>query len=183
MKVKVITRDRITQEVFREPSFDSIEEANDWIEVHRTRGLKGKAHGRYRGPVDLPKKANYNALLIDSEYEKEISPAWSEQIYNKDHDGNFVLDDNGEKVPVLDGAGQPLIINHPAEKEMWVKLLPEYEVEIVDITAEVEAREAARLARLEELTEIRGMIDDINNSDLKPWLKKLLKRLVRELKD
>lgn len=45
------------------------------------------------------------------------------------------------------------------------------------------AIETARLERIAELNEIRAMIKDINNSSKPPWEKKLLRRLIRELRD
>lgn len=53
---------------------------------------------------------------------------------------------------------------------------------ITDITAGVQAKQDAIQADKDELTQIKAMVTTIENSNLPLWHKKLLKRLVRELK-
>ena len=45
------------------------------------------------------------------------------------------------------------------------------------------AKEAEKQARKDEISEIRAMKDQINNSTLPAWHKKLLKRLIKELRE
>lgn len=54
---------------------------------------------------------------------------------------------------------------------------------IEDVTAEEEQKEADRLAEKEERQQIKAMISDVNASDKPNWEKKLLKRLIRDMKD
>ena len=69
------------------------------------------------------------------------------------------------------------------DTETWVDLKKSYVVTITDITAEVEAEEAAVAARKAEIQQLKAAINLINESDKPAWEKKLLKRLVLELKD
>lgn len=58
-----------------------------------------------------------------------------------------------------------------------------FSVKIKDHTAEHAAEEAEKKARKDEIAQIKKMIKNINDSDKPAWEKKLLKRLVKELKD
>lgn len=58
-----------------------------------------------------------------------------------------------------------------------------YSISVEDISAQLAEKEAAKQARKDELNEIRLMLGTIKDSDLPAWHKKLLKRLVKELKD
>lgn len=58
----------------------------------------------------------------------------------------------------------------------------EYTITETDITAEVQAKKDAKAARKTEIQQIKAAINVIDNSDLPNWHKKILKRLVKELK-
>lgn len=58
-----------------------------------------------------------------------------------------------------------------------------FSVNLVDITQELADKETQRLERKNEIAQIKNMKDNINNSDLPAWHKKLLKRLIKELRD
>jgi hypothetical protein len=58
-----------------------------------------------------------------------------------------------------------------------------FSIEVEDISQELANREAEKQARKQEIAQIKNMLDNINSSDLPPWHKKLLKRLIKELKE
>ena len=58
-----------------------------------------------------------------------------------------------------------------------------YSINHTDITSEINAIEAEKQARLTELQQIRAMVTNIEESGLPLWHKKLLKRLIKELRD
>ena len=64
-------------------------------------------------------------------------------------------------------------ITHPAD----------YSIEILDTDAEEEAEETAKAERKAEMQELKTFITNVNESQLPVWHKKLLKVLIRELKD
>jgi len=57
------------------------------------------------------------------------------------------------------------------------------EITITDLTSQHEAEQAAKEARKTEISQIKQAIDLIDSSDKPVWEKKLLKRLVLELKE
>lgn len=58
-----------------------------------------------------------------------------------------------------------------------------WESKIPEVQADIAAAVQTKADRIIELNEIRSMIGDVNASALPPWHKKLLRRLIRELKD
>jgi len=58
-----------------------------------------------------------------------------------------------------------------------------FSIAVEDITQELADKEALKQARKDEIAEIKNMKDTIKSSDLPNWHKKLLKRLVKELRD
>ena len=58
-----------------------------------------------------------------------------------------------------------------------------FSITIEDKTAEIEAEETARAGRKAEMQELKTFITNINESQLPNWHKKLLKVLIRELKE
>jgi hypothetical protein len=54
---------------------------------------------------------------------------------------------------------------------------------VEDITQELADKAAAKEARRQEIAQVKNMIDNINNSNLPGWHKKLLKRIIKELKE
>ena len=58
-----------------------------------------------------------------------------------------------------------------------------FSITIEDKTAEEEAEETAKAERKAEMQELKTFITDVNESQLPVWHKKLLKVLIRELKD
>ena len=106
-----------------------------------------------------------------------MASAYVETVYQVDGEGNLVLDDNEQPIPTGE------TINRPAVFQTWVNLHPEYDYEITDQTALVEAEEAAKAARKADRQKIKGFIQNIKDSDLPNWHKKILKTLVRELRD
>lgn len=59
----------------------------------------------------------------------------------------------------------------------------DYEIVETDLTQEYEAKEQARESRKQEIRQIKQAINLIDNSDKPNWEKKLLKRLIRELRE
>ena len=119
-----------------------------------------------------------DALLIpDSEYQNEITPAYQEALYEVDANGEIILDDNGIATPTGE------VINHPAVMQTWVNIHPEYDYTIEDVTEEYEIKQAEKAARKAERKVVRQFRSDINASDLPNWHKRLLKVLIKELRD
>jgi hypothetical protein len=58
-----------------------------------------------------------------------------------------------------------------------------FSITIEDKTAEEEAEETAKAERKAEMQELKTFINNVNESQLPAWHKKLLKVLIRELKD
>lgn len=54
---------------------------------------------------------------------------------------------------------------------------------VSDITQQLADEKAARLAEKEERQQIKAMISNVNESDKPNWEKRLLKRLIRDMKD
>lgn len=59
----------------------------------------------------------------------------------------------------------------------------EYSVIKSDITSEKDAIRQEKLDRQTENANIRAMIQDVNDSDKRPWEKQLLRRLIRDLRE
>jgi len=122
---KIEIKNRVTNEITNKATFETGELANAWIAMQEAKGDFGNAFGKYYGARDLPKKGlgypeevDYNISLVESEFQKTISEAWTENI----------VDENGE----LTGN----TIEHPAVIQTWVHLFPEYTSTIIDITTE-----------------------------------------------
>jgi len=58
-----------------------------------------------------------------------------------------------------------------------------YTIEVEDTSAQELAEATAKAQRKADLDEIKGFLQDIQGSDLKPWHKKILKFLVKEQKE
>lgn len=56
-------------------------------------------------------------------------------------------------------------------------------ITIEDITSQVQAQEAQELSRKEEIAQIKADLETITNSELPAWHKKILKRLIKEMKE
>ena len=69
------------------------------------------------------------------------------------------------------------------DPEQWIKLYAEYTCEVVDITEEEYARELAKKADRKERRTVKGFLGEINNSDLPDWHRRILKVLVKDLRD
>lgn len=81
---------------------------------------------------------------------------------------------NGIMKQVIDDATQEMITYylHPVNFSITYK----------DVTSDMNQDAADKLADENELTQIRGMLSNINNSSLPAWHKKLLKRLIRKMR-
>lgn len=82
----------------------------------------------------------------------------------------------------------PIMVYEDAQKEVYcTKYRPEKIVVDDDKKAIKDAEKAAKKAEKEarkaEVQELKGFIQNINDSDLPNWHKKILKKLVRELKE
>lgn len=71
----------------------------------------------------------------------------------------------------------------PAQTHTEYFVQSNFSIELYDDSAEIAAAAAAKADRLADLTEIKGFLTDIANSDLKPWHKKILRFLVKEAKE
>ena len=111
---KITIKNRITQELTNQASFETVELTDSWMSAHEMKGEKGNAWGRYYSARELPKKG--------LNYEGEVD-------YN-----DALLVNDGEFIKEFDHK----------DPEMWVLLHAEYEVVIEDITAEHEASELRR---------------------------------------
>jgi hypothetical protein len=58
-----------------------------------------------------------------------------------------------------------------------------YTIEVEDTSAQELAEANAKAQRKADIAEIKGFLQDIQDSDLKPWHKKILKFLVKEQKE
>ena len=65
----------------------------------------------------------------------------------------------------------------------WVKLKADYEITITDITSQYETEQADKESRKLEIRQIKQAISLIEASGKPVWEKKLIKRLVLELKE
>jgi hypothetical protein len=129
--IQVNIKDRITKEITNSGKFETLQLSTEWVVKH-----EGKSHpwGKYLPAREIPATEAYNSLLKDYEYEKEVIAAYIDYEYQKDEEGNLVLVN-----------GEPVILSQtqiPAVTETWIMLLPEYEIETLDITAEYEAQQA-----------------------------------------
>jgi hypothetical protein len=71
----------------------------------------------------------------------------------------------------------------PEQNHIEYKVEKNYSIEIEDTSAQELAETTAKAERKADLAEIKGFLKDINDSDLKPWHKKILKFLVKEQKE
>jgi len=124
---KVTIKNRLTDEVTWITTFETEGLTNAWIAFQEG---KEKPFGYDFGARQLPKKGlgydnevDYEDDLVEDEFQKTILEAWTESVV--DEEGN----PTGET------------IEHDAVIETWVNLLPEYEIEITDITVEYEAEQ------------------------------------------
>lgn len=141
LKVKILNR--ITKECKNKLDFETLEEAQAWIaENEKT----SPCWGRYLPAREIPATESYNSLLKIEEFEKEIQAAYTETLYQRDEEGNLVLDQDGNAIPTGE------TVAHEAVFETWVRLHPEYEIEILDITEAYEA-EQARIALIKQKKE------------------------------
>jgi hypothetical protein len=102
---------------------------------------------------EIKKGGEYNPVLFDSEYEKEVTPSYVIDLFESDSDGDFALDQFGNKIKI----GTKVM---PAVTETWVKLKPEYTIEKVDITAEVNGEEEIKQAKAARAFGY-GLYDDV----------------------
>jgi len=88
-------------------------------------------------------------------------------------------------VPKFPARYSPVLVIAEYDKDgvPWVKLKADYEISITDITLQHEAKKAAKQARKLEIRQIRQAINLIDASNKPAWEKKILKRLVLELKE
>ena len=124
---KVTIKNRLTDEVTWITTFETEELANAWIAFQEG---KKKPFGYNFGAREVPKKGlgydkevDYEDALVDSEFQKTILEAWTENVV--DEEGN----PTGET------------IEHDAIVETWVNLFPEYEIVTTDITEEWEVEQ------------------------------------------
>lgn len=172
--IQVNIKDRLTKEQTNSAKFETLELANAWIDCEE---YQERPWGRYLAERECPKTFEHNPLLVIEEFENEISPLTVETLYQRDAEGNLILDEQGLAIPTGE------TIDHPAVFETWVRLHPEYEIETLDITAEYEAELTAIEERRLEIQQIKLAIQLIKDSDKPAWEKKLLIRLVKELRD
>jgi hypothetical protein len=115
-------------------------------------------------------------ILQDGEQVTEYS------IYTREVDVPAELDEQGVEIkPATKKIERYYTIPAVKETRFWVE--KNYTIEVEDTTAQEQAEATAKAQRLADLQEIKGFIEDINNSDLKPWHKKILKFLVKEQKE
>jgi len=141
--IQVTIKDRVTQEITNGAKFETLELAQAWIANEEA---KQRPWGRYLPAREIPATEVYNPLLKIEEFEKEIKAAYTETLYQKDEEGNLILDQDGNAIPTGE------TVEHLAVFETWVRLYPEYEIEILDITEAYEA-EQARIALIKQKKE------------------------------
>jgi hypothetical protein len=197
VKIKNKKNDKITNSSI----FKTIDKYNAWIDKHKLKGVNGNAWGLYYGFREMAKRdVNQDDLfLIYEEYEKVIEDAYDRPVYETYEDGNIAMEDytypdaNGNiltskrpKQKIKNGS--PVFEHVEAIYQTWVKLSSQYEIEVIDITAEHDAAITEKEARGEEIRQLKRANNIINNwnslDDINlPFLKKFFKRILKEMKD
>ena len=142
--------------------FDSIELAHEWIDKMKSSNSWGlperkvlKKGEAARLPDMFLQDGDYVDSLVESEEEVIIQEYNESHTYETDEFGEFVLDENGEKV---------IVETHitPEVKAWYVNLKAEYEIEVTDLSLEPTyvARERVR-EKIKTGREIKKVCDNI----------------------
>lgn len=128
--------------------FQTIENMNSWIAKQEEKASRGIGWGF--GPRTIRKEDEHHVELVLGEYEKEIEAERERLIYEVDGNGDIIMEeytyvdfDGEEQVgqrPIPTGEVETI----PAVFETWVNLRKEYDIEILDIEAQVIAEEDAK---------------------------------------
>ena len=124
----------ITKEQTHSAHFDDYTKMQIWVLDCVKKDCLGKK------ARTCPKSDEYDAALVINEYEQVIEEAYEQALYQTDANGEHVLDDAGEVIPVTYSDGEPVFETIPAITETYVNLKREYEIDVVDVTAEFDQR-------------------------------------------
>lgn len=94
-----------------------------------------------------------------------------------DKDGKLIAGDAGKNITILK------LKNKMLKKGIDISDSAKYTITEKDLTLEKDNEEKAKKDRKKELKEIKKMISNVNSSSKENWEKKLLKRLIMELKE
>jgi len=187
MKKQVIGRNVITGFKFS-PTFYDDNKMYTWIEKQKADGEAGQAWGRRARHYKKDECPEDRTILIVEEYEKLIEAEYERPVWELDGEGDIVLDGNGNPVQAVDGNGDPIFETVPAEYETWVRLDPEWEYTIEDLTVEHDAELQEKAERATEIAELKQAYNVINGwtsmGDISlPFLKKFFIRILKEMRD
>lgn len=144
--------------------FELNEDMNAWIEEQKSKASWGK------GERDLVRSELPSELepLIIEEYQREVEPPKEMVIYERDEDDSIVIDEDGYPVVKRDADGHPSIMLTPAVTIAMVKLKPEYEITITDVTMEFELEKIYKL-RVKAYGSTGMQFDMIYHDGLDAW--------------
>lgn len=143
--------------------FETLELANEWI-ADNVKVLNGKKHRNSFGlkarwlRKELADVATREAVINEYEVAAPLPDGWVE----------------GDELPA------PIIMQDKVTEYRHPKT---YKVKTTDISVEMQAEKDAKEADRLERIEVKASIQDVNDSDLPGWHKKILRKLIRDMKD